>query len=793
MLEWRSAYRSLTRRPALSLTIVLTLGLGIGANSAIFSAVDAILLKPLPYPDAERLIKVYELNKGQAGATQLVAPVRIEEWNSRNRTLEGIAGSYFENLTDTSGTVPERVEAMRTSPRFFLVLGVQPALGRLPTLEEELFGGAPVAVLSDGFWRARFGGDPAVIGRSWTIGNQARTIVAVMPPWMRYPTASTEVWLPVQASPRLLQARQARFFTAIARLKPAVTIEQATADLDAIQARAGEQFPETDKGWGASLVPLKEESIAGVRRSLWLLLAAVALVLFAACGNVACLMLADATRRGHEIAVRLAIGARRAQVISQLLLEGALLAGAGAVVGLILAYWGTRALRTASTGLPSAVADLGVDVRLVLFTLLLGCLATLLFALAPAFQATRRDPSDALTRGGRGHVGGHHTLQRALVAAQVGLAIVLLIGAGLLIRSFAQIQTLSPGLDPRNVLAFRMSAQWTERYDDVIQRHARTIHRLEMMPGVRAAAFGHNLPTTGDYPPSEFRIVGRDRSTKLFAHGRAVSANYFRALHIPIFEGNTCSANPTTPPVLKAIVSRSFVDRFFPAERAIGQALAIPGLAPGQTMEIVGIAGDVRERGILKAAEPLIYYCGFEGYWPDPYFIVSLDPARPTGVPAIRQALREIEPSRAMYSIRSLEEAISRSLAPQRMSTMLLASFAATALALASMGLYGVLAQLVAARRREIGVRLALGAEPKRIVRSIARQAVVMTLTGIAGGLLGAAAATRFMSSLVFDVPVLDPVTFVTVPLIFSAAATAAALVPARRASRIDPAEALRE
>ena len=791
MREWRAALRSLSRRRGLSATIVVTLALGIGANSAIFSAVDAVLLKPLPYPEPDRLVRLYELNLSRPGATQLVAPTRIEAWHEANRTLDGIAGSYFENLTETVGSVPERVEAMRTSPRFFAVLGVPPALGRWPTLEEEQAGGPKVVVLSDAVWRSRFNADPAVIGRTWRIGGGTPTIIAVMPPKMRYPTAATQAWLPVQAPQRLLEARQARFYTAFARLKPGVTLEQARDDLDAIQSRLGEQYPETDKGWGASLVPLKEEQVAGVRRSLWILLAAVGLVLFAACGNVACLLLADATRREHEMAVRLAIGAQRRQIVKQLLVEGSVLAAMGAAAGLFVAYWATRALATMTTVLP-VDNDLRIDGRLVVFTLALGVLSTVLFALAPALQAAGRRPADALARGGRAQAGGRHLLQRCLVGVQVGLALVLLVGAGLLMRSFARLQAIDPGLVAENVVTFRMTASWSERLEAVEQRQARTVARLEEIPGVRAAAFTQLLPIDGDYPPQEFFITGRDPGEKTFAHGRMVSAGYFRTLGIPMLEGGTCDAMPTRPSRMKAIVSESFVKRFFANDTALGRHLRTVSMPAGETMEIVGIVRDVRERGITKAPEPILYHCGFNGYWPDMFYMASLDPSRPAGIPALRAALGEIEPSRAMYSIRPLTEVIRESMAQARFNTTLLALFAATALGLAAMGLYGVLSQLVAARRREIGVRLALGAAPARIVRSVAAQAATVTAAGIVAGLLAAAAAARFMSALVYDVPTHDPLTFALVPALLAIVAAVAALIPARRAARVDPVETLR-
>src|SRR5437879_2058299 len=344
----RSALRALARRRGLAITVVATLTLGIGANSAIFSAVDAVLLKPLPYPAADRLVALYESSVARRQSTALVAPVRLEEWNTMNHSFDGLAASYFENMTDTSGQLPERVEAMRTSPRFFSVLRVDTALGRTFTADEERFGGPTAVVISDAFWERRFSRDPSAVGRTLQLGATPRTIIGVMPPSFRYPSATTEIWIPTQAPRMLLEAREARFYRAIGRMKPGVTIEQAQSDLGVASAALAQQYPRTDAGWAATLVPLKEEQIGGVRRSLWLLLGAVALVLVAACWNVACLMIADAARREHEIAVRFALGATRGAVVRQLVVEGLLLAIAGALGGLMLAPWGIDLLKSAA-------------------------------------------------------------------------------------------------------------------------------------------------------------------------------------------------------------------------------------------------------------------------------------------------------------------------------------------------------------------------------------------------------------------------------------------------------------
>jgi predicted permease len=776
--------------------VVALLALGIGANSAIFSAVDAVLLRPLPYPGADRLVAIYEANVSRHDLTSLVAPVRLAEWNRMNRSFDGLAGSYFENMTDTTGPLPERVAAMRISPRFFSVLGTPAALGRAPTDAEDRFGGPAVVVVGDAFWRERLHADPNAVGRALVLGGVSRTIVGVMPASFRYPAMTTEAWIPAQMSAGLLQARQARFYTAVGRLKPGITPEQAEADLSTVQMQLGDQFPQTDKGWSARAIPLKEETVGGVRRSLWLLFGAVTLVLLAACGNVACLMLADAARRERDVAVRWALGASRAALVRQLFIEGLVLALAGAAVGLLLARWATALLATAATELPRA-NEVRMDVRLLAFTLTIGVATTVLFSLAPALQLTRRDIAMRLARSGRALAGGRLLVQRALVGAQVMLAIVLLVGAGLLLRSFARLQQVSLGFDPHHVLTFRISAQWSERPEAVAARQLRTLQRLQAIPGVVAASFSGIQPAGADFPPAEFKIVGRETADHLFATARQVSADYFRTMRIPILQGESCRDDPGAAVSVgtagaaaehKILVTRAFTDRFFANDNPIGHRVI-----QRYPDEIIGVVGDVRENGVAREPPPILYYCGLTAYWPDPVYEVRTDPARAVSMTAIRNAIHSIEPGRAVYAARTLDDALSESLSQPRLNTILLALFATTALALAAIGLYGVLSQLVAARRREIGVRMALGARPVQILSSTASQAATITGAGIVLGIGGALALARVMRTLVFDVTAHDPLTFALAPIVLAVVAAAATIVPARRAASVDPMHALRE
>jgi predicted permease len=791
MKDLRYAARSLVRRPALALPIVLTLALGIGANSAIFSAIDTVLLKPLPYPTADRLVAVYEISPGQR-ANGLAAPVRFIEWSRMSRAFEGFSGCYFENVTDTTGPLPESAAAMRTASGFFSLIGTPAAIGRTFTADEERFGGPAAVVVSDAFWRTRLNADPAVVGRTLTLSDTPRTIVGVMPPSFRYPSARTQIWIPAQAPAGLLNSRVARFYTGIARMKPGVTLEAAQDDLSAMQRRLGEQFPGSDKGWGASINPLKEEQVGGVRRSLWLLFGAVVLVLMAACGNIACLLLSDSVRRDHELAVRAALGAARRILVRQLLFEGALLAVAGSILGLVLARWSIDALRAAATTLPRA-AELSVDGRLVAFTLLLGVATTLLFALTPALKATGFDVAARLARGARGQVSGRQLLQRALVTAQVALAVVLLVGAGLLLRSFSKLQQVSPGFDPNGVLTFRLSASWSERPAAVAARQAATLERLRSIPGVETASLGTVLPAflNADYPPGEFSIAGRGTDDRTFAVLRSVSAGYFRTLRIPIQQGETCRDDVRVDAPPKAVVSQSFANRFFPGGTPIGERVS--SVPRGIPAEIVGIAGDVREQSLLKEPQPAVYFCGLSPFYPDPHYLVRVDPTRAVSMSAVREALREIEPRRAVYSVLTLADALSLTMSQPRLNTVLLSAFAAMALTLAGLGLYGVLAQFVLLRRREMALRIALGARASQVLSRVVRHAAVVAGAGLAVGLVASVVLSRFMAALVFGIDARDPLTFAAIPIVLAAIAAAATIVPARRAVRVEPMRALRE
>jgi len=649
--------RVVARRPGFAATLALTLALGIGASSTVFSLIDAVLLRPLPYPDSERLVALHETKLADPGYRTPVAPGRLEDWQRLSAGFADVSGSYQDTLTDTTGPAPERLSAAFTAPRFFAVMGTAPALGRVFTAEEEGYGGPLAAIVSDELWRRRFGADPGALGRTLMLSGQSYAIVGVMPPPFQYPAADTEVWAPKQAPPDLLRTREARFCDAIARLKPGVTVERARTTLAAAQARLDGEYPKTDAGWSVAVEPLRDALVGGVRAPLWLLLGAVGLLLAIACANVACLLLARFNSRAPEIAARISFGAARAAIARQLFAEGLVYAFTGGMLGLGAALAGIDFLRTRLPEIPR-IAELRMDARAVAAVAGITLLAAVLFALAPILQTARRDLTGALILGGRGMVGGRKRLPRILVAAQFALATALLIGAGLSIRSLTKLQETPLGFHPERVLALRVGASFGEAPGTTIARHQRLLDALASVPGVTAVSVSSGLPGVDPAWPREFEIEGEPSpdGTVRFATWRIVTAGYFQTLGIPVTEGRTCRMNTDPLEPFEALVNRSFAARYLRGREAIGRTIR-GGPQGDAAARIVGVVADAREDAPGSAPQPLIYACGYLRYWPDSDFLVQArDPA--ALVNAARTAVQSLEPARPVYSVRPLTQAL---------------------------------------------------------------------------------------------------------------------------------------
>lgn len=788
----KSALRFMRKSPSFSLTVILTLALGIGANSAVFSAIDAILLRPLPFPEGDQLMVLTQVNRKVKEPNGFVAPVRLADWDRMNSAFQAISGYYEQNESETTGALPEKLTRALVAPRFLQVLGVAPAIGREFIPDEEHFGGSNAVLISDRFWRVRFGADPNVVGKRLVLGGYSNTIIGVMPASFQFPERDVDLWSAVPFDAPYAQSRESTWFNVIGRLKPGVTVVQAQADLATVQSRLGRAFPKPDAGLTVAILPLKETTVGGVRRSLWVLYGSVSLLLLIACTNIAALLLARATERQHEIAIRFSLGASRSSVVMQLLSEAFSLALIGSVLGLLVASVAARVFRSIARDLPR-LEEIRLDGRLVLYTLICAIAATFLCALIPAFRATRRGLSGSLAQSSRTQVSSRNPLQFALVGIQVALAVALLAGAGLLLRSFQALGRVSPGFDVSHVLTLRISAGWGEtgNMKALKQRIDRTLEALRNVPGVEATATGASLPgVPGEYQ-TELKIVEgeADPLHKILAESRFVSPGYFAAMRIPLLAGEACRDKVGAPGIL---VNRSFADTYLPGTSGIGRHLADAGNGFPEPGEIGGIVGDAREIGINTAPVPTVYWC-FSAPDPDPYFLIRTHGAPATMAEALRRKIHEIEPSRSVFDVIPLDQQLSDAFAENRLRTILLTFFALTAISLASLGLYGTLGYFVTVRRRETGLRIALGALRGEILRHFLLQGLGISLLGCIAGLGLAAAFTRMLSGMLYGVSPTDATTLIGVILLVITVAAVASLAPSIRAARVEPMQVLRE
>jgi predicted permease len=788
----RYAFRVLRASRSFSLAVIATLTLGIGANTAVFSAIDAVLLRPLPYPSAERLIVLHEYRAKLKSPVSFVAPARLEDWNRYNNAFQAITGYDTEDTVDTSGPLPVKIKRAVFAPRFLQTLGVSPELGRDFTSEDEHFHGGALGsvMISDRFWRTHFHAQPDAIGKPLFADRASATVIGVMPPSFAFPDDTVDLWYISPPDAPYAQDRHSTWFTAIGRLKPGVTEQQARANLDLVQRQLARQFPATDTDVTVELQPLKDTTVGRARASLWLLFAAVSVLLLMACVNVASLLLARGMERAHEFSLRFALGASRFTIVAQVLTESLLLAIGGGVTGLAVAAAAAKVLASMAKSIPR-IDGVGLDWRLFLYTASCAVAVTLLSGLFPALHAGSTAPAGSLTRGGRGQVSRGGSAQSVLVSIQVALAVCLLSGAGLLLRSFQALSEVSPGFDMSKVLVFRVTGTYWETSD--IPRLTNSINRgldaLRSVHGVEAAAASAFLPGVPVEYPTEVTSPdsGFDPQRPVAPENRFVSEGYFAAMHIPILLGNACDKR------LGVVVNRSFASTYFGDTTPIGHHLAqLAGPWGVPLSPIVGVAADARETGLDREPRPTVYWC-VAPIDPGRYYLVRTagDPASLAGT--LRQQLRSIEPTRAVYDMSPLPEHLGEAYAQVRLRTVLLTLFAATALSLACVGLYGSMAYFVTTRRREIGLRLALGARRGQIRLRFVGRGLAVAGIGMTAGLALAAWSARFLSGMLYHVPVNDATAlFAAVAAMFVSAALASA-IPAVRATRVDPMQILRE
>lgn len=795
MRHWRIALRTLRRRPGFTITAVGMLGLGIGATTALFSMVDTILLKPLPYPHADRLVTILEANPLKSKKDSLIAPVRLMDWSRMNRTFEAIAGSYTENVTDTSGAEPERLAGRRVSAGFFDVYGATPVIGRGFTKEEETDGGPGAAMISYGLWTRRYGQDRNAISKRLVIAGRGYSIVGVMP--KEFAAPGSDVWVPAQFQPYWTNLRDARFLSGVGRMRPGVTIEQARQDLAGIQAELGRRFPKTDQDWSAIVRDMKETRVGDYRRTLWLVFGAVGLLMLIAIANIAGLTLAQLHQREREMAISAAIGASRADVMAAVMREVLLIACAGAALGSAAAFSAIRILSKIFADLPR-IAELAFDWRALAFAAGASLFAALLFGLIPAAQATRGDLAGVLAESGRGTSRNRSLMQRGLVIAQLALTVLLLAGAGLLLRSYYNLSTVDPGFHADRALTFHVGAAWNEDRPRIGQMQIDLVNALERAPGVEAAGFSNFLPATGATLNFQATLDGSEWAGDNFltVGYRNVTAGYMQALRIRLVEGKWCDPAAafdfSKPRPTQAMVNRKFVETYAKGAGVIGRHLHFSASANAPAAEIVGVTGDALEDGLSVSAAPYVYECQLPGSWPDPEYVVrTRGDARGTAG-EIRAMVHQIAPGRAIFGLKPLQSVVDDALEQPRLNSEFLASFAAAAMLLASVGMYSLISLIVTTRTREIGIRIALGAGRAEILSLVFTGAGRMLATGIALGLILTAAAQKLLHSVLFGVSALDFATLAAAVLILALVASIAAFVPAQRAASIDPLDAIR-
>jgi putative ABC transport system permease protein len=787
------ALKMLAKNPGFTAAAVLILAIGIGANSAIFSVLNAVLLRSLPYPEAGRLVWVWERTPG--GEKGAVPPPDYLDYRQQARSFEQLAAymPVTHNVTDLDN--PERLSCAATSGNFFDTLGVRPLLGRGFTVEEEQAGREPAVVLSHALWRQRYGADPSILGRKLLLDGQPFTVVGVMPADFNFPKGAA-LWEVAPFHLKGMSIRKAHFLRPVGRLRPGVSIEAAQSEVNAIAGRLAEQYPDSNRGHSLRLVSLNEYTVGDIRTTL-LLAGAVGFVLLMACANVANLLLARATARGKEMAVRAALGAGRGRLVRQLLTESVILALVGGVLGVLLAYWGTGVLVKAVPDNIPRLDEAGIDGSVLAFTVVASVLTGVVFGLAPALRISRPDLNGVLKQAGRGSTGGGrgNLLRNALVTAQIALALVLLVGAGLMIKSFSRLHEVSPGFNPDNLLTMQIELP-AAKYPKPQQRanffHA-VVERVSGLPGVVAAGTVSELPLSGQLNDTYFYVEGRGTDPardRALADFRTVSAGYFRAMQIPLKRGREFTEQEVSEGARVVVVNESIANRFFGGEDPTGKRLLVE-TGERTPYEVVGVVGDIRQRGLDSEVSPEMYMPQYRAGATSLVVRTARDPESLAA--SVRGAVRAVDADQPVANVRTMGQIIDTSVTRSRFRMLLFSVFAAAALILASVGIYGVIAYSVAQRTHEIGIRMALGAEPGRIFRSVLGGVLKVALAGLFLGLVLSLALTRLLSTLLYGVSATDPLTFLWVSPLLVGVALAASLVPAYRATRVDPLVALRE
>ncbi|MGB7922912.1 MAG: ABC transporter permease [Pyrinomonadaceae bacterium] len=790
----RFALRMMLKNPSFTVIAILALALGIGANSAIFSVVNAVLLRQLPFENPKQLVMMWGEDRREGLNRRVFSTGEFDLYKKQQQAFTQIAAMDTESYNLAGGDQPERVQGARVSADLFPLLGVKMFSGRALLANEETQGSDRVAVLNHGFWQRRFGSDPNLINQSIILNGESYTVVGILPPEFELPRVDADVWVPLSVSPQQVTFENNSFYV-IGRLKPGLTPKRAQASLNSIARQIEQDHPESNTGIGVYLVPLNQEAVGDIRPALLILLSAVSFVLLIACANVANLLLARATARRREIAVRIALGASRRRLIRQLVTESLLLSLIGGGLGLLLALWGKQLLASRIPEFITRVKEITIDYRVLGFTLLISLLTGIIFGLIPALQASRPDLNEALKDGGQSLGGGarRNRIGEILVVTEVALALVLLIGAGLMIRSFMRLQQVDPGFDPRNVLTMRLTLP-ASKYQANQQGafYRQVMERVKALPGVQYVAVTNSLPLSGLDDETNFMIEGRTVASAAevpVVSFRMVSPDYFRAMGISVRKGRYFDE----PDIKNAriIINETMARRFWPDEEPLEKRIKLGGPEePGPWLPVVGVVGDVKQFGLRGKDRATIYITLLEQ--PSVSLVVRTAVPPLNLAPAIRNEVLAVDKDQPVYNIRAMEQVVQRSFTQPRLIANLLAVFAALSLMLAAVGIYGVMSYYVSQRTHEIGIRMALGAQPQDVLKMVLRQGLRLTLIGVGVGLLTALALARVISSLLYGVSFIDPPTYLIFPLLLGGVALLASYIPAHRATKVDPLLAIR-
>ena len=814
--DLRYGVRMLLKNPGITFVVILALALGIGANTAIFSVVDAVLLRPLPYPESDRLVFLNETSKSMDEIS--VSYPNFTDWRNQNQSFEKIGVYNRSSYNLTGAGEAERIVTGQMSADLFAALRVNPALGRLYTNDEDKPGAAPVVVLSYPLWQRRFGGQTGILNQPLTLNGKSYTVIGIMPAGFQFPTR-VEMWVPVgqlSGEPRWQQRGNHPGLYGVARLKPGVTFPQAKAEMDNIASNLEKQYQDSNAGNGIGVRPLLEIFTSDIKRALWVLFAAVAFVLLIACANIANLLLARAQSRQKEMAIRSAMGAGRWRIARQLLTESVLLALIGGSLGMLFARWGIALIMYISPDAIPRAKEISLDWRVLAFTIGLSFLTGILFGLVPALQAGVVDVHETLKETGRG-TSGKHWLRSSLVIAEVATTLVLLVGAGLMIRSFYRLQNVNPGFSYDHLTSFSVALP-RKKYENNEQReqfYNRLLENLRGLPGVEATAAASGLPLGNNGWQTSFTVDGQPpppRDQTPLMEACLVTPDYFRAMNIPLKSGryfndhddrsalvgkdlSKLSEPEREVAALNAIViDEEFARRHWPNEDAVGKRIRLGGVDPtNPLLTIVGVVGRVKMEGLATDSKRVQGYFPYAQI-PSSGMTVILKAAGDPNqlIAAVRQQIKQIDPDQPIYSIRSMDDIRAESVAPERLNLTLLSLFAGIALVLAIVGIYGVMSYTVTQRTHEIGIRMAIGAQPRDVFRMVIRQGMMLALIGVVCGLVGAFGLTRLMASMLFGVEPTDPATFAAIAVLLTGVALIACYVPGRRATKVDPVVSLR-